>query len=251
MGLSFSQTKNRLDADGRKQGYWEAVDSRGALVYTGYFLDDSPIGEFKRYYSTGGVRVIMNYDRSSSKVRARFFWQSGELAAQGNYINTKRDSVWLFFSNYTKELSCRVEYVAGEMHGKEQKFYPDGNVAEEIIWENGEKNGSWTQHFKNGQLKLTATYFNDRLEGTYTAFSPDGKKHIEGAYRNGVYDGDWKHYDENGKLVTSIQYSDGKITNFEEVHAFEQEYFRKLMEQEGKIAEPDFEDVMLELQQFR
>ena len=250
-GFTYGQTKNRLDAAGRKQGYWEAVDSRGALVYTGFFVDDRPVGEFKRYFPTGGVRVVMNYDSNSTKVRARFFWQSGELAAQGNYIDTKRDSVWLYFSNHTKSLSHRVEYIEGKQHGKEQSYYSDGNTAEEIVWENGVKNGHWIQHFKNGQLKLTATYINGQLDGAFAAFSPDGIKHIEGAYRHGVYDGDWKRYDENGKLVTTIKYADGKITNFDEVEAYEQEYFRKLMEQEGKIAEPDFEDMMRELQQFR
>lgn len=251
MEVSYSQTINQLDANRRKQGYWEAVDRNGALVYTGYFQDDQPVGEFKRYYPTGEVRVVMNYESNSTKVHARFFWQSGELAATGNYIDAKRDSVWLYYSNHTKTLSHRVAYIEGKQHGKEQSFYSDGNVAEEIDWENGLKNGTWIQHFKNGQLKLTATYINGHLDGAYTAFSPDGKKHIEGAYRHGEYDGEWKRYDENGMLVTTIKYVVGKITNLAEVETFEQEYFKKLMEQEGKIPEPDLEDVMRELQQFR
>ena len=245
---SYSQTKNRLDAAGRKQGYWEAVDRRGALLYSGYFVDDRPIGEFKRYYPTGGVRVIMNHDSASTKVRARFFWQNGDLAARGNYIETKRDSVWLYYSNNTKSVSRRVEYAEGKQHGKEQSFFPDGNVAEEIIWENGLKNGPWVQYFKNGQPKLTATYINDQLEGAFSVLSPNGKKEIEGAYRQGVRDGEWKHYDENGKLMTIIRYAGGKITNLDEVDAAQQEFFKKLMEQEGKIKEPSFEEIMREMQ---
>jgi len=246
-GLSYSQTKNQRDTDGRKQGYWEAVDNKGALVYAGYFLDDKPVGEMKRYYPTGGLRVIMNYDAESTKVRARFFWQSGELAAQGNYFETKRDSIWLFYSNNTKTLSRRVEYTEGKQHGKEQSFFPDGNVAEEIIWENGLKDGPWMQFFKNGQSKLTATYINDRLEGAFTVFSPYGKKEIEGAYRHDIRDGEWKLYDEKGKLVTTIRYAEGVITNFDEVDAAQQEFFKKLMEQEGNIKEPTFEDLMREI----
>jgi len=246
-GWSYSQTKNQRDSAGRKQGYWEAVDSKGKLVYTGHFVDDKPVGEMKRYYPTGGVRVILNYDKSSTKVRARFFWESGALAAQGNYIETMRDSVWLFFSNNTKTVSRRVEYTDGKQHGKEQSFFPEGNVAEEFHWENGLKNGPWTQYFKNGQPKLKATYIKDQLEGEFIVFTPSGKKEIEGAYRHDLRNGDWKHYDENGKLMTTIRYSEGRITNFDEVDAAQQEFFKKLIEQEGKIKEPTFEEIMREI----
>lgn len=243
-GLSYGQTKNQRDAAGRKQGYWEAVDSKGALVYTGTFVDDQPVGEMKRYYPTGGLRVIMNHGNTGTIVRARFFWQSGELAARGNYIETKRDSVWLYYSNITKTVSRRVEYAGGKQHGKEQSLYPEGNVAEEIIWENGLKNGHWIQYFKTGQAKLRATYINDQLEGAFTIFFPDGKKEIEGVYRHGARNDEWTYYDENGKLVTIIRYAEGRITNQDEFDAVQQEFFRKLMEQEGQIKEPTFEDLM-------
>ena len=245
IATSYSQTKNRRDTAGHKQGYWEAVDSKGALVYSGYFVDDKPVGEMKRYYPTGGVRVIMNYESASStKVRARFFWQSGELAAKGNYIGAKRDSVWLYYSNYTKTLSQRVEYIEGKHNGKEQSFYPDGSIAEEIIWKDGLKNGTWKQFFKNGQLKSTANYINDQLDGTFIAYFPDGKKEVEGTYRHDVPDDEWKRYDEKGKLVSTIRYTGGIIANSEEVEAAEREFFRKVLEQQGRIPEPTIEDMI-------
>ena len=241
---AYSQTKNQRDAAGRKQGYWEAVDSKGALVYTGYFKDDRPVGEMKRYYPTGGVRVIMNYDHENTKVRTRFYWQNNELAASGNYVDTQRDSVWIYYSYYTKTISRRVEYTAGKQNGKEQNFYPDGSVAEEIIWENGLKNGHWKQFFNNGQLKSTAIYVNNKLEGEFTAFTPDGKTNIEGVYRNNVSDGDWKRYDEDGNLVITIKYDEGIITNLDELEATEQKLFETMMEQLGKIPELTEEDFM-------
>ena len=246
-GLTYSQNQNQRDASGRKQGYWEAVDRSGKLVYAGYFEDDKPVGEMKRYYPTGGVRVILNYDRQTPKVRARFFWQNGEPAAQGNYIGTQKDSVWLYYSNVTKTLSYRVEYAAGKHHGKEQSFYPDGSLAEETLWKDGLKNGAWTQYFSNKQLKSTATYLNDKLEGTYTVFYPDGKTMVRGVYRQDIPDGDWKRYDENGNQISVIRYARGTITNAEELEAAEQEFFRKVMEQEGRISEPTIEDAMREL----
>jgi len=237
-------TMNQRDAAGRKQGYWEAVDSKGALVYTAYFKDDKPVGEMKRYHPTGGVRVITYHDRESTKTRARFFWQNGELAARGNYIDNQRDSVWLYYSFNAKSVSRRVEYDAGKQNGKEQSFYPDGSLAEEIIWENGLKNGHWKQYFNSGQLKSITTYVNNKLEGSFTAFEPDGKTSIEGVYRNNVSDGDWKRYDEKGDLVITIKYDKGVITNYEELETTQHILFENMMEQLGKIPEPTEEELL-------
>ena len=244
-GMVFSQSKNHRDAAGLKQGYWEAVDSNGKLVYAGYFKNDKPVGEMKRYFPTGGVRVIMNYDETGTKVRARFFGQNGELAAEGNYVNTRRDSVWLYYSNYAKTLSQRVEFTEGKQNGKAQSFYPDGSVAEETIWKNGLKDGPWIQYFNNGQKKSAAIYIGDKLEGAFAAFYPDGKREIEGAYRNGAPNGEWKRYDEKGKLVSTIKYTDGKIANYDELEATQREFFKQVEEQEGRIPEPTIEDMMM------
>ena len=243
------QTKNQRDAAGRKQGYWEAVDNKGGLVYSGYFKDDKPVGELKRYFPTGQVRVIMNYENDGTKARTGFYWQNGELAARGNYIGAKRDSVWLYYSYYTKTISHSVEYTAGKRNGKEQSFYPNGNVAQETNWKNDLKDGSWKQFFDNGQLKSTAMYVNDKLEGTYTAYYPDGKKEIEGVYRNDAPNGEWNRFDDTGNVTSTIKYAKGKIANQDELSADEQEFFRKVMEQEGRIKEPTLEDLMREAQQ--
>jgi len=243
-GFTYSQTQNRRDASGRKQGYWEVVDRNGKLVYAGYFEDDMPVGEMKRYFPNGGVRVTMNYDSTSTKANARFFWQSGNLAASGNYVNTKRDSVWLFYSGQTKMVAKRAEYTEGKLNGIEQKFYPDGRVAEELTWKEGMKNGVWKQFFRNGQLKSTATYHDDRLDGVYTAYFSNGKIQVEGAYRNDLPNDEWKRFDENGKLLSTIRYVAGVIDNPEEVEAAEREFFRKALEMEGTIPEPTIEDMM-------
>ena len=244
-GAVSGQMKNQRDVVGRRQGYWEAVDRNGKPVYSGHFKDDKPTGEMTRYFPAGGVRVIMNYCDDGAKVRARFFWQNGELAARGNYVNMQRDSVWLYYSNATKTVSNRVEYTAGKHHGREQSFFPDGSIAEEINWKVGLKDGAWTQYFRSGQIKSSGAYINDQLEGVFSTFYPDGAQEISGAYRHGAPDGEWKRFDEKKKLVSTIRYSDGKIANFDELEDAQREFFKKVSEQEGRIPEPTIDDFMM------
>ena len=245
----FGQTINQRDAAGRKQGYWEAVDSRGMPVYRGYFKDDKPVGEMKRYFPTGELRVILNYDNTSSFARVRFFMPNGKLAAQGNYIDSKRDSVWLFYTQ-SQTVATRVEYVAGKRNGIEQKFYASGNVAEETVWKDDLKDGAWKQYYDNKQLKLTAIYINGKIEGGYKSYYSDGNIEVEGFYRNDMPDGDWIRHDENGSQTT-IKYDKGTITNLEELDENEQIIFTKWTEQEQNIPEPTMEDLIREAQDIK
>ncbi|MDR0713067.1 MAG: hypothetical protein LBF89_02220 [Bacteroidales bacterium] len=238
--------KNRRDSQGRKQGYWEVTDRNGRLVYSGSFKDDKPAGEMKRYHPQGGVRVVMNYREGSDRISSRFFWQNGEIAAEGNYIGNKRDSLWIFYSYYTRKKSCQMYYVNGMRNGKSQSFYPNGSVNEEINWINDMKEGQWQQFFESGKLKLTATYKNNQLEGSYTIFYPDGKKETAGQYRNHQPEGQWFHYHLDGTVAAAIEYKDGIIVNREQLTAAEQEFFRKIEAEKGRIKEPDIEDFLRE-----
>ncbi len=244
LAIVNGQVKNQTDAQGRKQGYWEAVDRNGHLVYAGYFKNDKPVGEMKRYHPQGGIRVIMIYDNQSVHVRARFFYTNGKLAATGNYVNTKKDSIWTYYSDYDQKITYRQEYKSGIRIGKSISYYPEGQIAEENQWTNDQKNGAWVQYFENGQVKLKGSFKNDEREGNFYAYYPDGKKETEGNYKNGFPDGKWVHYKENGQIASSIEYKDGQIANLEEVEKAEQEFFKKIEQQEGKIVEPTLEDLV-------
>ena len=240
----YGQERNQRDAAGLRQGYWEAVDSRGMLVYAGYFKDDKPIGEMIRFFPTGDLRAIMNYDDTGDNVRAQFFWPtSGRLAAEGNYIDTQRDSVWQFY-NQEGILMLRVQYSTGKRHGTEQKFYNDGrSVAEEISWSNDQKDGAWKQYFRNGQLKISANHINDKLEGSFSSFFPDGTKEIEGVYENGLHNGNWIRYNEEGEYIVTIKYENGVITNMEELEETEILQFLRTLEMEEYIPERTIDDL--------
>jgi len=43
---SESDTLNRTDEDGHKQGYWIKIDETGMKIYEGRFEADVPLGEF-------------------------------------------------------------------------------------------------------------------------------------------------------------------------------------------------------------
>ena len=240
-----AQPRNQRDAAGRRQGLWEAVDSRGMPVFRGYFKDDRPIGEMTRFFPTGEVRVIMHYDSSGTNVRARFFWQSGRIAAQGNYVNMKRDSVWTFFRQ-DGTVSSREGFDNGKRHGIEQKFYPNGtSIAEEINWVNDVKEGEWKQFYNRGTPKLLATYKNNVLTGEFKTWQPNANMELEGLYVDGLQHGDWISYDENGEYAFTIKYEKGEILNLDELEEAEVIFFRRAMEVQEFIPERTIDDLFM------
>jgi len=243
-GIANGQIINQRDAAGLRQGYWEAVDSQGGLVFAGYFKDNKPFGEMRRFFPTGELRVIMDYyDDTGVNARVKFFYPSGGLAAEGNYINTRNDSVWTYYMQGAPlRVSSRVEYSEGKRNGIEQRFYLSGQLADETTWKNDLKEGAWKQYFLNGNLKLEATHANNKLEGAFTSYHPNGKKELEGFYINGLPEGDWKRYDEDGNFMATIKYHRGIITNTEELEEADIILIRKAMEPEQFIPEITLED---------
>jgi antitoxin component YwqK of YwqJK toxin-antitoxin module len=215
-------------------------------VFAGHFKDDRPFGEMRRFFPTGELRVIMNYyDDTGVNARARFFWHEGGLAAEGNYINTRRDSVWTYYIQGTQRiLSSRVEYSDGKRNGLEQRFFPSGRVADETHWVDDLKHGSWRQYFENGLLRLATTHVNNRIDGEFRSYYPNGNIEIEGLYSNGVPVGNWIRYDENGNYMATVRYENGIITNLEELEEADVIFFRRAMESEQYIPEPTLDDLM-------
>jgi antitoxin component YwqK of YwqJK toxin-antitoxin module len=56
---------NKTDQQGRKQGHWIKKYPKGNTMYEGSFIDDKPVGEFKRFNSNNTLKSILIYSSNS------------------------------------------------------------------------------------------------------------------------------------------------------------------------------------------
>ena len=59
-----SQTETHInitDQQGMKQGHWIKKYPNENIMYDGYFKDDHPVGEFKRYYEDQSLKSVLIY----------------------------------------------------------------------------------------------------------------------------------------------------------------------------------------------
>ena len=97
--LAFCQGDiNQVDENGNKQGHWEKKYKNGKLRYSGQFIDNEPIGLFKRFSNKGKLSSTLLYKKGVIAVKAQFFHENGKVLAEGVYIAQKKDSTWKFYS---------------------------------------------------------------------------------------------------------------------------------------------------------
>ena len=241
-GLIIAQSDtlfNQTDANKLKQGWWKKSYPNGMLLYKGFFKDDKPVGEMRRYFESGSLKAILNYDSKSEYAKVRLFYEDGQLAAEGWYCNALKDSTWIYYSYYDHSLTAREVYDKGRRNGLMQHFYNNGNLSEKLNWMNDRKHGAWEQYYGNRIIKLKGNFVNGKLEGDFLVNYEDGKPYLKGSYRNDQRHGKWIFYGDDGSIAMELEYQDGKTKDEYKLDEKQQQLFRMIDDNQGKFEEPD------------
>jgi len=230
---------NQMDARNWKQGWWKKSFPNGKLMYKGYFKDNKPSGVMKRYYETGEMKALLVYDNKGEYSHAKLFYADGQVAAEGRYFNSLKDSTWCYYSYYDHSLTAREVYVKGLRNGLTQHFYNNGNLSEIVGWENNRKEGPWEQYFSNAQLKLKGSFREGKLQGEFQVNFESGKPYLKGSYQDDLREGEWTFYKEDGNIEMQLVYHHGIAANDDRLDEKQQELFRMIDENRGKFEEPD------------
>lgn len=246
--LTFAQTDtvfNQTDQQGKKQGYWKVKYPNGKIKYTAFYKNDKPVGLMKRYFNDNSLMAELYFYPNSTKIKAKLYFQAGPLAAEGIYSDKDvKDSVWNYYSFYTKTLSARETYIKGKKSGIAYSYFSDGRVAEEKSWKNDILDGVWKQYFENGVIRFSTFYTNGKRSGTFITNYPDGHMEWKGIYQNDKREGKWTHYDITGKEINSVEYKDGVALNADQLMKEEQKQLDNIEKLKGKIPEPDENSIM-------
>ena len=235
--LSFSQQSvNQTDSKGLKQGKWVAKYSSGTLKYEGSFVNNKPVGDWRRYHENGKTKALMNYRLNSARVFASLFDEEGKLYAKGVFEGTLRDSTWNFYSG---NLIVQSEnFHLGKKEGKAETFDQNGKLLSEKVWKNDSICGQAVEYFPDGTKRNEVSYKGGKKNGPALFYDENGVKSMEGSYCDDLSDGDWKVFDKNGKLKYQIKYARGEILNSGALDTLQVKEFEQYEKIKGKIPEP-------------
>jgi antitoxin component YwqK of YwqJK toxin-antitoxin module len=230
---------NQTDANQLKQGWWKKSYPDGNLMYKGFFKDDKPVGLMYRYYETGAIKAILQYDAKSEYAQAKLLYEDGQIAARGVFFNSMKDSIWLYYSYYDHSLTASESYNKGSRHGMMISYYNNGDISEKLEWKNDLKDGIWEQYYNGGVLKMKGNYAANKLEGDFFVYDENGKPYLKGNYTNDRRQGKWTFFNADGTVEAALEYVNGKPLNEDQLNEKQQELFRTIDTNEGKFEEPD------------
>ncbi|MDA3883779.1 MAG: hypothetical protein PF481_10905 [Bacteroidales bacterium] len=240
IGNAQDSLVNYKDINQKKQGYWIKKDDNNNKIYEGYFKNDIPVGQFKKYHENGELKYDMYYNPEDLKsVTVTMYDITGELSAKGAYYDKKKNGKWLYYGA-DELLILEEQYDMGILDGKSIVYWQDKthNPAEIKNWKKGVKDGAWTWYYSDGSIRMKAGYKNDKLHGDFIVYFVDGSTHIKGKYYEDKRDGIWEYYNEDGENYITISYNKGEITNKEEFEKQQTEYVNSLLEEDSTQKDP-------------
>jgi antitoxin component YwqK of YwqJK toxin-antitoxin module len=236
---SFSQSGlNATDQRGMKQGHWIKKYPNGVIMYDGFFKDDQPVGEFKRFYQTSSLKSLLMYSPDGKEAEATFYFPDGKTASKGKYINQKKEGKWQFFDENKGFLIIEENYTGNRKNGLSVKYYPDGKIAEKINYVNDVRNGEWLRFYNNGNAWIKSSYLNNRLNGKFEAWLENGTPEFSGEYIADARNGLWTIFNKDGSVRYKIEYKNG-VTNDRRMDLDASNFIDSLERTSGKIADPD------------
>lgn len=208
--VAFSQI-NQTDNNGLKQGRWQKMQPNGKPMYDGYFKDNKPVGEWKRFHENGRVKATISYKAGSDSAFTVMFDEAGKKMAEGIFLNEQKTGLWKYFSE--NRVIAEERFEKGVKNGKVRKFYDTGEICEETDWVNGKQEGSYQVFFKNGKPFFQCKMSNNQRNGLCLSYFENGRLEMEAAYKNDLRDGEWKYYNKEGKYLYSLFFDNGKLLN--------------------------------------
>ena len=224
---------NQYDSEGRKTGVWDTFYENGKLKSHATFKEGHPVGELLKYYPGGILKTKMFFDQSGRTSYVKIYYETGELAAEGKFIDQLKDSIWNYYSSYDKRKAIAENYLEGKKNGENYKYYPNGKISEYIEWKNDIKDGKWEQYFENGQIRLTGTYTSGMLTGSFISYNSDGSLSVTGSYTDGLMDGKWDYFTEEGEPDITVEYVKGQMLPNPEVEKRAREFSQKIIDLSG------------------
>jgi antitoxin component YwqK of YwqJK toxin-antitoxin module len=237
---AICQTETRInitDQQGRKQGHWIKKYLNENIMYDGFFKDDHPVNEFRRYYENKILKSLLIYSSDGTEVVATIYHPNGNISSKGKYINQMKEGKWQFFS-INGYLIAEEYYFGNLKNGLSLKFYPDSTVAERLTYIDDIRQGEWIRYYPNGAVCLKSNYLNNKINGKFEVWFEDGKIEFSGQYKNDVRDGLWHIYKIDGTLKYKLEYLEG-VTKDRQMDIDESDYLDSLEKNKGKIADPE------------
>lgn len=203
--LSFSQTINQFDENGKRHGIWKKTfKNTNILRYEGAFSHGKEMGLFKFYKKIRNKAVLTaskQFNENDNKAYVKFLASRGKLISEGQMDGKLYVGEWKYYQKTSDKLLTLENYNdKGNLDGDRFVYYPNGQMAKKQNYIDGKLEGVSIWYSVNNVVLKEFIYVNGELHGISKFYSGKGDLIVEGRYKQGKKHGIWKYY-ENGTLT--------------------------------------------------
>jgi antitoxin component YwqK of YwqJK toxin-antitoxin module len=164
--LSGSDTVNRTDEFGKKQGRWIFTGKHkpGTCYKTdqkaeeGVYTDNKKTGLWVEYHCNGNPKSKITFANGRPEGSCQSFYENGNLSEEGTWKNNR----WMGnYKLYHENGKLQHDFVFNEMgrrEGPQKYFHENGQLAIEGSFDNGKESGTIREYYENGDLKAEKSY---------------------------------------------------------------------------------------------
>ena len=240
----------KIKAEGRyirqkKEGPWTFYDTEGWTKTIEEFHLDSLHGVSKLFYPSGKQLRQTNYNNGTAEGEFVEWYEDGRIQKKGNYLHDILHGKYVQnFPSGNKEV--QGQYTNGLMHGIWIIFLQDGNIELTSKYVNGSKswekweNGTFREEYDSGLTKAEFMYEDGKKNGPFTEWYDQGEwirepyddpkglgyqfrevligtqVEREGDYIDDKLDGPVTYYNEHGLITKTEHYENGEIESIDE-----------------------------------
>lgn len=194
-GTTAPDTLNRLDEQGRRQGWWRLQApipdkpdyAPGKLVEEGRYEDNRRTGTWRRYWPEGQVRSEIVYVMGRPKGKYTTYFMNGKTEEQGTWDLDRNTGAF-------------------------KRWYPNGNLAQEFAFDQyGTRNGEQKYYHENGQLEVVVNIVQGQEQGMLKRYYANGDLEGTAQFNGGVAAvGSFKDYAPKRTVETPASASSAK-----------------------------------------
>ena len=167
--------------NGVKHGEEIEYYDNNQIAHTCNYVNGDLHGILKRYYSNGNLECEENYEYNYREGASCYYNKNSLLDEVINYINDSMDGYYYKYNNDNEmvilETKCEYykdEYMGESLVGDYINYYPNGQIKDICIYEDGRKNGEYKEFYDNGKLKAEGNYEHGNLVGYELRYDIDG-----------------------------------------------------------------------------
>lgn len=240
--------------EGQPVGLWKTYYENGNLKSEGFWNNGKIDSTWVFYYETGVLKDSITYDQGIKNGPATHFTQEGFREYRTFYRDNRQDSLLITF-HPNGQISSEANLLAGRKHGTVKEYAEDGRLITNIRYDrgyeqtreelnryddNGNKTGKWLEYHPNGELAREVSYKNGQEDGIvkeynekgnligmekyesgiiqenaaetyfidlYREYFPDGSvRLVGGKTEDGRKQGVFREYDQKGNIVRGLIY---------------------------------------------